>query len=71
VLQSVEMMALARVCAIVHLAICQPVRWLAGNSQMLADHDWSVRSMGRVVDLLEPAIGYSSRHPKSGSKTTV
>ena len=55
-LSSCEMIALARVCSIVHIAICLPSRWLAGNTHKLAQYDWSVRSMGRMVDLLQKAL---------------
>ena len=50
------MVNLSRVCSIVHLAICFPVRWLVGNSHLLEKYDWSIRSMGRVVDILESAL---------------
>ena len=56
ILSSCEMTALARVCSIVHLSICLPIRWLAGNLHKLSNYNWSVRSMGRVVDLLETAL---------------
>ena len=50
------MLALARVCAIIHLSICMPTRWLAGNSHKLEKYDWSVRSMGKIVDILEESL---------------
>ena len=56
VLSSCEMLALARVCAIVYLSICIPTRWLAGNSQKLEKYNWSIRSMGKVVDILDVAL---------------
>ena len=56
ILSSCEMTALARVCTIIHLSICLPTRWLAGNSHKLSDYDWSVRSMGQMIDLLEKAL---------------
>ena len=56
VLSSSEMIALARVCAIIHLSICLPTRWLAGNSHKLAEYNWSVRSMGRIVDMLDISL---------------
>ena len=57
VLSSLEIIALSHVCSIVHLAICLPIRWLASNSHLLAKYNWSIRSMGRVVDILESALG--------------
>ena len=50
------MTALARVCSIIHLSVCLPTRWLAGNTHKLAEYKWSVYSMGRVIDLLEKAM---------------
>ena len=56
ILSSCEMMALSRVCSIIHIAVCLPLRWLAGNSHKLKRYDWSVRSMGKCIDLLEKAL---------------
>ena len=53
ILSSMEMIALTRVCAIIHLAICMPLRWLAGNSHTFGEHCWSVTSMGKAIDTLE------------------
>lgn len=50
------MLALSRLCAILHLSIVMPHRWLAGNSHRLGEHGWSVRSMGRALDALEKAM---------------
>ena len=56
ILSSLEMIAQARLCSIVHLTICMPMRWLAGNSHELAEFDWSARSNGRAIDLLERSL---------------
>ena len=56
ILSSSEMTALARVCAIIYLSVCVPTRWLAGNTHKLAQYNWSVYSMGRMVDLLESGM---------------
>ena len=56
VLTSCEMISLARVCSIIHIAICLPTRWLAGNYHKLRRYDWSVRSMGLMVDILERSL---------------
>ena len=54
ILQSVEMIALFRVLAILHVAICIPTRWLAGKTQELAEFQFGVRNMGRIpVNLME------------------
>ena len=56
ILSSCEMLALARVCSIIHLSICIPTRWLVGNTQELEEFDWSVRSMGKIVDILDVVL---------------
>jgi hypothetical protein len=35
ILSSSEMVALSRGCSIVHISICLPTRWLAGNAHLL------------------------------------
>jgi hypothetical protein len=54
ILTSVEM-ALSRVYAIFHAAICFPIRYLAGACHHKLDtQDFSFRSMGQVViDILD------------------
>lgn len=56
IFSSREMTALFRLLAIMHLSICIPIRWLAANTHKLSESSWSVRSMGRVVDVLEGAL---------------
>ena len=41
---------------IMHYSIVVPVQWLAANSHALSKHDWSVRSMVRVLDVLHDKI---------------
>ena len=60
-----EMIALARVCAIIHLSICIPTRWLPGNTHKLDKYDWSVRVMGKIVDILDVVL---EEIEKDGSK---
>ncbi len=55
-LQSVEMIAQMRVLAILHISICIPTWWLAGNCQELKDADFGVFDMGHTVDLMESAF---------------
>jgi hypothetical protein len=55
-LRSVEMVALLRVLSILHIAVCMPVRWLAGNTENLAQYDFGAVSMGRTLDMLEDAF---------------
>ena len=58
ILLSLEMTALARLCAIIHITICLPTCWLAGNFHIISDYNWSVHSMWRTVDELETAMEY-------------
>jgi hypothetical protein len=56
ILRSEEMCALCRVCAIIHYSIGMPMRWLAAKSHELSEYNWSVRSMGRAIDILHDAL---------------
>ena len=56
ILSSAEMVALSRLCSIIYLSICLPVRWLAGQTHTLQEYGWGARSMGRVVDILEEKL---------------
>ena len=51
ILVSSEMIAMTRVYVILHLSISLPMRFLAGKLHEFKD--WSCRSMGRGIDLLE------------------
>ena len=53
ILTSMEMTALFRVMAIFHLSVVVPHRWLVSNVQNLRADDFSLRSLGRVIDKLE------------------
>ena len=55
-LTSLHMIASARVHLIYHLALVMPMRWLSGNTHLLGERNWSVRSMGRALNLLEAAM---------------
>ena len=50
------MVALLRVLSILHIAVCMPVRWLAGNTEHLAQYNFGAVSMGRTLDMLEDAF---------------
>lgn len=56
ILRSEEICALCRVCAILHYSISMPMRWLAAKTQALAEYNWSIRSMGRAIDLVFTAV---------------
>ena len=53
VLRSTEMVALLCVLSILHIAICLPTRWLAGNSKDLGNYDFSYYDMGKLLDIME------------------
>ena len=52
-LQSVEVVALVRCLSILHISICLPTRWLAGNTEDLGDYNFGLFDMGVVVDTIE------------------
>ena len=47
------MVALLHVLSILHIAICLPTRWLAGNSKDLGNYDFSYYDMGKLLDIME------------------
>ena len=51
-LTSNNMVSCIRALSISHYSIVVPMRWFAGNSHALSKHNWSVRSMGRFLDML-------------------
>ena len=50
---STEVVALLQVLSILHIAICLPTRWLAGNAKDLGQYGFSYYDMGSVLDLME------------------
>ena len=52
------MIALTIVCSIVNISIYFTTRCSAENGNKLYFFNWSVRSMGRVSDILEKALEY-------------
>eukprot|EP00986_Skeletonema_menzelii_P009655 scaffold4425_cov91-Skeletonema_menzelii.AAC.1 len=64
ILRSEEICCLTRVLAILHYSIAMPMRWLCAKTHELAAHNWSVRSMGRAVDLLHDALQKIKVDPK-------
>ena len=55
-LRSVEMISLLRVLSILHISVCMPLRWLAGNCGELGEYGFGVADMATVVDLLDKAF---------------
>ena len=52
-LHSTEVVALLWVLSILHIAICLPTRWLAGNAKDLDKYGFSYYDMVSVLDLME------------------
>ena len=52
-LSSLPIVALFRMHIILHLVLVMPFRWLIANTHLLGEHDWSVRSIGGVLDAME------------------
>ena len=55
-LRSSEMIALLRVLSILHISVCTPLRWLAGNWGDLYQHNFGVANMASVVDIMDTAL---------------
>ena len=63
-LRSVEMISFLRVLSILHISICMPLRWLAGNCGSLAEHKFGVANMATVVDIVDKAFAKVVRNGK-------
>ena len=55
-LRSVEMIAFLRVLSILHIAVCMPLRCLAGNCGNLSQHNFGVSDMVSVVEIMDKAF---------------
>ena len=65
-LTSSEMIALVRLLSILHVSVCMPVRWLAGKTHELKEHNqWGPMSMGRVLDTLEASMIEIAANPNT------
>ena len=62
-LGSVEMIALARFMSIIHVSVSMPFRWLAGKTHKLAEYDWGLMSMARVIDTLQEKMSMIAAKP--------
>jgi len=49
-LSSVEMVAVARLWSILHIAIIMSIRWLAGKVHKLEEYGWGPITLGKVLD---------------------
>ena len=56
VLRSIEMVSLLRVLSILHISICIPLRWLAGNCGDLGGYGFGVAEMPKALDLMDVAF---------------
>ena len=56
VLSSLEMMMFAQFSSIIRITICLMIRWLAGNFHNISYYNWSVCSMGIMVEELETEL---------------
>lgn len=63
-LTSREMIALARLLSVMHIAVCMPFWWLAGCTHQLAVYEWGPFSMGRVLDTLKANLDCISETPE-------
>ena len=64
VLTSLTMVACLRRLSTCNYSIIVPKRWLVGKSHALSKHNWSVRSMVRVLDILHDKMSILSQESK-------
>jgi hypothetical protein len=60
----VEMIALARLMYILHVAICMPFSFLAGKTHQFSEYGWGAADMAGVVDTLYDALKKIEDKPK-------
>ena len=54
--RSVEMIAFLHVLSILHISVCMPLQWLAGNFGDLSQQNFGVSNMASVVDIMDKAF---------------
>ena len=64
VLTSLTIVACLRPLSTYNYSILIPKRWLVGNSHTLSKHNWSFRSMVRVLDIFHDKMSILSQEPK-------
>ena len=64
-LSSIHVVVLLRSHSTFFLLVVLPMRWLCMKTHELANYDWSVRSMGRVVDTLETKMVEFQQEPSN------
>ena len=50
------MISISILFAILNVAVCMPVSWLAGNTHKLAHQNWGTWSIGRLFDILHTEL---------------
>ena len=63
-LSSNEVVALAKLLSILHIAICIPLCWILGQTHKLKNYNWGARLMGRVLNVLETSLEKIEADPK-------
>ena len=63
-LTSDEMVAQSRLLGIIHLSCMLPLRWLAGNTHKLKDHNWGVRSMSKALNVFYEKLQIIQANPR-------
>ena len=56
-LRSVEIVGLLHVLSILHISVCMPMKWLAGNCCELKDYNFGMADMPEALDLMYVAFG--------------
>ena len=56
IISSIEIISTSRLFAIINVAVCMPVSWLAGNTNKWAHHNCGARSIGRMFEILHTAL---------------
>ncbi len=59
-----EMIAQLRVGSIYYMSVIVPMRWLAGNTHLLAHRNWGVRNMAHAIDLVYNAFLKIEQRPQ-------
>ena len=55
-LRSVKIITFLHVLSILHIVVCMPLQWLAGNCGDLSQHNFAVYNMASVVDIIYKAF---------------
>lgn len=64
VLTSAEMVAVTRLLAIMHIAVCMPLRFLTGKTHEWKQYDWGVVELGQALDCWYEAMKHLEDKPE-------